>query len=213
MFIHGGYWQRGDKSAYSFVAQPFVETGVNVVLLGYPLCPDATISEILVSIQRGILWVWRNAESHGLSSERINLAGHSAGGHLTAMAVTTNWADLDTDAPDDIIKTGIPISGLYELEPLRATSISEPLNLDDDETQSMSPCLRAPRGNIPLLAIVGGAETDQFHQQTDQFLDLWGSHDITLGKHTEPEVDHIDIVNRLADSHSEIFNYVLRWLK
>ena len=98
VFIHGGYWQRGDKSAYSLVARPFIETGVNVALLGYPLCPDSSMSGILESIQRALLWLWRNAESHGLSAERINLAGHSAGGHLTAMALCTDWSALDPDA-------------------------------------------------------------------------------------------------------------------
>ena len=213
VFIHGGYWQRGDKSAYSLVARPFIETGVNVALLGYPLCPDSSMSAIFQSIQRALLWLWRNAESHGLSAERINLAGHSAGGHLTAMALCTDWSALDPDAPDDIIRTGIPISGLYQLEPLRHTSISDALNLDDEEAGRLSPCLRQPLARAPMLVTLGGGETEQFHWQADTFLEQWGESTLTLGKHVEPDVDHFDIINRLADSGSEIFNYTLRWLK
>ncbi len=213
LFIHGGYWQRGDKSVYSFVAEPFVQANVNVALIGYELCPGATMTDIPGSIQRAVTWLWNNAESYGVSSERINLSGHSAGGHLTAMALATDWATLDADIPHDVIKTGIPISGLYQLEPLRRTTISDVLGLDDEETRRLSPFFHKPTSSAPILLTVGGAETGQFHWQTDQLIESWSSTDIIIGKHIEPDVDHFDILNQLADSNSEIFNYILGWLK
>ena len=57
------------------------------------------------------------------------------------------------------------------------------------------------------------AISDPMHWQADAFLEHWGDATVTLGKHVEPDVDHFDIINRLADSRSEIFNYILRWLK
>ncbi len=213
LFIHGGYWQRGDKSAYSFIADPFVQTRVNVALIGYELCPTSTMTGVLSSIRRAIIWLWNNAESHGVSAERINLCGHSAGGHLTAMAMATDWTALDHNLPHDIIKTGIPISGLYQLEPLRSTTISDVLGLDDDESRSLSPYFAKPATGAPILVTVGGAETGQFQWQTDQFVDKWSKNDIIMDKHVEPGVDHFDIINRLASDDSEIFNTVLHWLK
>jgi arylformamidase len=168
---------------------------------------------VLSSIRRAIIWLWNNAESHGVSAERINLCGHSAGGHLTAMAMATDWTALDHDLPHDIVKTGIPISGLYQLEPLRSTTISDVLGLDDDESRSLSPYFAKPATGAPILVTVGGAETGQFQWQTDQFVDKWSKNDIIMGKHVEPGVDHFDIINRLASDHSEIFNTVLHWLK
>lgn len=213
LFIHGGYWQRGDKSAYSFIADPFTQTNVNVALVGYQLCPESSMTGILSSIQQAVLWLWKNAESYGVSAERLNLCGHSAGGHLTAMALATDWTALDHDVPRDIIKTGIPISGLFQLEPLRRTTIGDVLGLDDDESRQLSPCFFQPATNAPVLVIVGGAETDQFHWQTDQFFEQWSKNDLIMDRHVEPGADHFDIINRFASNRSELFHHVLHWLK
>ena len=213
VFLHGGYWQRGEKSIYSLLAKPFGAAGINVIVVGYPLCPVVTMSEIFNSIQRAIIWLWENAEHYGLDSRRINLCGHSAGGHLATMALTTNWAALAENVPDDIIKSAIPISGLYQLAPLRHTTIAGPLGLDDDETNNLSPASLQPVKNIPVLVALGGDETDEFHRQADHLVSNWSRCGITLEKHIEDGADHFDIINRLADERSEIFQRILGWLR
>ncbi len=46
LYIHGGYWQRGDKSVYSFLAEDFLERGISVALMNYPMCPNIAFSKI-----------------------------------------------------------------------------------------------------------------------------------------------------------------------
>lgn len=209
VYLHGGYWQRGDKSAYSFVATPFVSRGVNVVVMNYTLCPRTTVPGIVEEIRAGLAWLHHNGRQFGLSAERINVTGHSAGGHLTAMMLATDWPRYDGDLPRDLVKCGIPVSGLYDLSPLRYTSINQLAGIDDDAARHCSPQLLKPACDAPVLAVVGGAETGVFHEQADAFVKQWSAHGTRAEMYVEPGVDHFDIVNRLASGDSGLFRTVL----
>lgn len=205
VYLHGGYWQRGDKSAYSFVAEPFVARGVNVALMSYTLCPTATVPGITDEIRRGLAWLYRHSGEYGLAGDRINVTGHSAGGHLTAMMLATRWPELDADLPADLVKSGIPISGLYDLAPLRRTTINHAAGIDDDAARTCSPLFLEPAPGARVLAVAGGAETAAFHTQMAALAEQWSAAGASIEQYVEPEVDHFDVVNRLADPSSELF--------
>lgn len=213
VFIHGGYWQRGDKSVFSFIAEPFVEQSVDVALIGYQLCPETDMSSMVAQVRKAMIWLWRNAAQCGITADRINICGHSAGGHLTGMMLTTQWSQFGDDLPDNLVKTGIPMSGLYQLEPLRHTTISDALHMDAAVAHSNSPFYLTPATDAPILVIIGGGESVQLHWQTDQFIQQWSHYQAPIETHIEADVDHFDLVNRLARSDSEIFNKVHAWLR
>lgn len=213
VYIHGGYWQRGDKSVYSFVAAPFVANGVDVALVNYNLCPNGSIPVITAQVRTAIIWLWRNAATLGLAQERFNLGGHSAGGHLTAMGLATDWPSIGSDLPRDLLKTGIPMSGLYDLEPLRPTEINDAVGLDAATARDYSPLFKQPATDAPVLATLGDGETREFHRQTDWFVETWKGHGLRVERFAEPAVDHFDYVNRLADAKSALFGKVRGWLK
>lgn len=212
IYLHGGYWQSGDKSIYGFVAEPFVERAVNVVVMGYTLCPRSTIPDIVKEVRSGLAWLFRNGKDYGLEGARLNLCGHSAGGHLTALMLTTRWMELNGDLPSDLVKSGIPISGLYDLAPLRPTSINHAAGIDPDAARRFSPLFLPPASNAPVLAVVGGDETGAFHQQTEDFVERWSEAGARVERHVEPGVDHFDVVNRFADPGSVLFRKTLDWL-
>jgi arylformamidase len=87
VYIHGGYWQANDKELYSFVAEGPVGAGFNVVLLEYPLAPAVRMGDIVGDIRQGVSWVINHAAEFGYDGSKVFIAGHSAGGHLTAMAL------------------------------------------------------------------------------------------------------------------------------
>ena len=213
IFVHGGYWQRGDKSVYSFVAESFINSGIDVALIGYQLCPGASMTNIVEKIQEAIIWIWRNAENYSISKNRINVSGHSAGGHITGMILATDWHQISNDLPKDIVKTGIPISGLYQLEPIRETTIADALGLDNEESLALSPHFFEPKTNAPILVTLGGGETPEFHWQTDNFVKKWKQHKAPINYHAEPDVDHFGVVESLASIDSQIFIKVKSWLK
>jgi len=212
VYLHGGYWQRGDKSAYSFLAAPYVGNGVSVVVMGYTLCPQTTVPGITRQIRAGLSWLYRNADGLGLAPDRVNVMGHSAGGHLTAMMLATNWAEVADGLPRDLVRTGIPVSGIYDLEPLRRTSINELAGIDEQAVRDCSPVSLPPAPDTRALAVVGGRETVAFHEQMANFTSAWSRAGARIEGRTEPDADHFDIVNRLADPKGKLFESVLRAL-
>ncbi|MDC0983525.1 alpha/beta hydrolase [Candidatus Thioglobus sp.] len=212
IFIHGGYWQRGDKSIYSFVANSFVNSGIDVALIGYQLCPGASMTNIVDKIREAIVWIWNNADEYSISKNRINVSGHSAGGHITGMILATDWKEISKNLPDNLVKTGIPISGLYQLNPIRETTIADALGLDDAESLALSPHFFEPQTQAPILVTLGGGETPEFHWQTDNFVNKWKGFKTSLDYFAEPDVDHFGVVERLANLESQIFTKVKSFL-
>ncbi|WP_281973657.1 alpha/beta hydrolase [Ruegeria faecimaris] len=215
VYFHGGYWQRGDKSIYSFIAPPFVEAGFNVVVIGYDLCPSVTITRISEEAREAMSFVWRNAGALGINPDRLCVMGHSAGGHITQMMMATDWPAFDDDLPADLIKSGIPVSPLSYLEPVRLTeALNAGIQMDPAEAQAESPMTKHPPGtNAPQLVVVGGAETDEFHRQAQMYVEKYETADRKMGLYFVPDVDHFDELNVLVDPASPFFKHTCDMLQ
>jgi len=207
IWIHGGYWQRGDKSVYSFLATPFVQKGVNVVVVGYDLCPAVSMTRLTEELREAMAFIWHEAATLGINRDRITVMGHSAGGHLTEMMMATDWPARDVALPADMIKAGIPVSPLSYLEPVRLTlALNENLRMDVPEADALSPMTNhPPMTDAPQLVVVGGAETDEFHRQTQMYVDKYASAARAVDMYVVPGVDHFDELNVLADPTSPFF--------
>lgn len=205
IYIHGGYWQRGDKSMYSFIAEPFLENGVSVAVLNYDLCPSVRLGEIAPQIRRAVMSLHGSADDLGYDRDQIYVMGHSAGGHLTAMMMATDWPALDENLPVDLVKGGVPISALFELEPLVHTSINEGPQMDVDEAIRESPMFMEPATDAPQLVVVGGAETEEFHRQSDDYCAKYRTASRSIDRYSVPDADHFDELNRLAEADSGFF--------
>lgn len=213
VYFHGGYWQRGDKSLYSFLAQPFVERGVSVALVNYDLCPSVRISDITPQARRATAWLWRNAAALGVSPDKLFVMGHSAGGHITGMLMATVWSTLGDDLPPDMIKGGIPVSGLFDLEPLRFSSINDAVRMDAQEAAAQSPMQHPPVTNAPQLVVCGQAETAEFHRQSDGYVQAFATGQRPMQRYTVPDSDHFDELDVLADPDSEFFRNVVQFIQ
>lgn len=210
VYFHGGYWQRGDKSIYSFIAPPFVAAGVNVVTVGYDLCPSVTITRIAEEAREAMAHIWRNAADLGLNRDRLVVMGHSAGGHITQMMMGTDWPAFADDLPRDLVKAGIPISPLSYLEPVRLTeALNAGIRMDAAEAEAQSPMTQHPPAtDAPQLVVVGGAETDEFHRQAGMYVETYATEGRRMGIYIVPGVDHFDELNVLVDPASPFFKHV-----
>ncbi|XWN29890.1 MAG: alpha/beta hydrolase [Devosia sp.] len=173
IFIHGGFWRMLAASDFSFVAEGPQTAGVNVVVANYTLAPKASIGEIVRQMRSLIAWVWENADAIGGDREEIFVCGHSAGGHLTASCLLADWAG-DYGLPKTVVKGGIPISGLFDLEPIKLLSFVQPdLRLTDAEVAAHSPAAHIKRVPAPILLTYGSEEPSEFLRQSDEFLAGW----------------------------------------
>ena len=209
-FIHGGYWRSLDKSEHSFVAEPFVEHGFDVAVINYDLCPSVDIATINDECRGALQWLVRNARQHGINTDRIVIAGHSAGGHLTAMLHATDWRAYGID-PASIVG-GCAISGVYDLEPLLKTSINNDLRLDEDSARASSPVLMRPLIKAPLFLAAGASETSEFVRQTQLLWDAWP--EIRPSGMRGPlmidDIHHFGVLDCLADPSHRLFRETMR---
>lgn len=213
VYIHGGYWQRGDKSMYSFIANAFVDSGANVVVLGYPICPQVSLTELVESVRQGLVYLYTHADELNINRDRFNICGSSAGGHLVAMMMATNWSDYAPGLADDLVKFGVPVSGLYDLQPLRFTSLNDAVGMDENEASANSPQLIKPVTKTPMLITAGGAETPVFFSQMEALVQSWQSQAGDISQHIENNADHFDMIERIGDPRSELFRQIISRLQ
>ncbi len=207
IFIHGGYWRSLDKNDFSFLAPTFSKQGVTVAMINYGLAPHLTIDDIVRQCRAAIAWLAQNAQRYGADPSKLYIAGHSAGGHLAAMLAATHWPSVSTTLPIDLVKGAICISGLYDLEPVRHTSINQDVRLDQAAAKRLSPVFSQPVFSMPIALAVGGDESDEFKRQT-QLLMASGSRpgmqNIAL-----PGANHFTVVEELAKADSPLHRAAL----
>jgi len=196
MFIHGGYWRMNHWSSYSHMAASLNRHGIDVAIAGYDLCPQVTIAGIIDQMRAAVLFLWRQRQ------QRMMVFGHSAGGHLTACMVATDWKKLAPDAPADLVPCGYAISGVFDLTPLTKVSMNQELRLCDDEAKKVSPLFwPVPPGRV-FDAVVGGAESDAFRWQSRVVADGWRKGNVQTRYEEIAGANHFTVVNPLADPGS-----------
>lgn len=204
VFIHGGWWRSLDKSDFSMLAPAFTNAGVNLALTNYTLAPEASIEEIARQQLRALAWLYKNSEKYDIDHRRIILVGHSAGAHLAAMMMAASWPTYDKELPVDLIKAGVLLSGVFDLEPiLHADFVNVDLKLTPQRVTPLSPALMPLKQKIPFITSVGGQESDEFKHQTALIAKAW---DANHQQHIDlEECNHLTICDALADTESALF--------
>jgi arylformamidase len=187
VYIHGGYWQTNDKEPYAFLGEGLLPAGFNLALVEYTLAPAARLDQIVAEVRAAVAWIIDHAEERGGDPRRVFVAGHSAGGHLTAVAMN-----------DARVAGGVAISGIYDLEPIRLNYLNEKLRLDPAEAARNSPILHLPSRAAPLVVTVGLGELPELIRQSEDYWAAWQRRGhagrwIPLEGH-----DHFSILEELA---------------
>jgi len=95
--IHGGVWNRGDRSFFDDWCRTLAEQGFPALTIDYRLSGEATYPAALLDVKSAIRWV-RSEKPFGTTPRQIVLCGHSAGAHLAALTATTA---MSGPTPDD----------------------------------------------------------------------------------------------------------------
>jgi len=195
VFIHGGYWQALDGSFFSHLAGGLNAHGISVAIPGYDLCPGVTVDDIIQQMRMAS----RELARLGLP---LVISGHSAGGHLAACMLATDWTAYDASLPRDLVVATYAISGLFDLGPLLETSINNALHLDHATARAASPLFwNAPRRGT-LDAVVGENESAEYFRQSRTIVDRWGAAGVATQFSTIPDANHFTAIAPLADPNS-----------
>jgi arylformamidase len=174
IYLHGGYWHSRNKSDFSFLAKGLVPSGAILIIVNYALIPSVDLDEIVRQSRIAVAWSYRNALSFGGDKDKIYVSGHSAGGHLTAMMMATNWSAFESDLPITLVKGGTAISGIYDLTPISMSFMQKTLSFTSDQISRNSPEFLLPMTSAPIIMCVGGDESDEFQRQSEALSRVWG---------------------------------------
>jgi len=187
MFIHGGYWQALDHRQVSHFARGLLLRGVAVALPSYGLCPEVPVATAVEQLRKLAAMLCLQTKQH------VYAIGHSAGGQLAAMLLGHDYSRFSKALGTGVVPGAMPISGVFELEPLLGTTIGRGLGLTPEEARALSPrFLPAPGGE--LHAVVGGEESAEYLRQTRDFAGAWGGTQEAL-----PGLNHFTVLDPLTD--------------
>ncbi len=179
---------------FSHMAKGLNAHGIPVAIVGYDLCPDVQIGQIIEQT------IAAGEKLFKLSGRPIVATGHSAGGHLAACLAATDWTSLDFSYPDRLVRAGLAISGLFELEPLVPTTVNEKLALTMDSARSYSPRLWPAPTGVVFDAWVGSKESAEYHRQSAGIAAVWQAAGNETRLVTVEGADHFTVIAGLADS-------------
>ncbi len=207
MFIHGGYWHLLDRTAFSHLAGGLNSEGIAVAIPSYTLCPDIEIDGIITEMRRACLILFHTYK------KRLTVVGHSAGGHLAACMMATDWEDLHPGLPHDLVASGMGISGLYDLLPLLKTPVNDFVQMDEETAKAASPIHWMPEISQRFEAWVGSEESNEYHRQSREIANRWHM----LGTPTNCVLDegtnHFNIISALTHPESALTKRLVELVK
>ena len=194
-FFHGGYWHAHERSEFGFVARAFAGAGIATAVVGYDLAPQASMGAIVAQAREACAWIRAHAQELDVDAGLVFTAGHSAGAHLAACALTESDASL---------RGAILVSGIFDLAPLLRTTLNEPLGLTPATARRWSPARhRLPDAGDALLA-VGAFETSEFIRQSRDLARIWVGVERRVETMVVPALHHYNVVLELADPDSAL---------
>jgi len=172
LFIHGGAWRGGLAKNYAFPAETFVHSGAHFVVPDFAPVTDVggDLMVMAEQVRRAVAWTYKNAASFGGDPSRFYISGHSSGGHLAGVVLTTDWAK-EFGLPADFIKGGVCCSGMYDLHPVRLSARSSYVKFTDAMEAALSSQRHLDKLNCPITVLYGTKETPEFQRQNRDFVE------------------------------------------
>ncbi len=189
VFIHGGYWQGGDKTDFSACVRGALEKGWSAALCGYPLAPESSLTQIVDRIVSALVWFDDHRAGYEAGGPLV-LSGWSAGAHLAAIS-----------ARHDAVQAVLCISGIFDLAPLRDTFLNAKLNLSDQEIARFSP-IRLEPIEKPFIVAFGADELPELQRQSREFFRVRQDAGVPGSLTVLPGANHLTVLEELGRARS-----------
>ena len=210
--LHGGAWRSLSSADTAYPAPMFVGAGVNFVSVNFALLPQVTMTEMVDQVRKAVAWVFNNAaEAFGGDPQDLHVGGHSSGGHLTGCMLTTDWPALGL--PRTILKSGLCLGGMYELEPVRLSSRNEYVRLDHVTTDEFSPMRHLTRLTCPVVVGYSEKESPEFRRQSEVFAAALAGMGRLWAQIEVPDMNHFEGIETISDPTSALAKAALALIK
>ncbi|PVB59890.1 alpha/beta hydrolase [Labrenzia sp. 011] len=212
VFIHGGYWRALSKRESAMMAGTLAKAGYATVAIDYALAPDTRLTEILRQVRQSLAFLWNEGKAFNLDAGKIHVGGSSAGAHLAAMTLTTDWQSR-FQVPSDLVKSVLLLSGLYELAPIAASFAQDWLALSAADVADLSPLRHLPARSGPVLVAWAEGDAPGFKRQSLGFHEAWKTAGLP-GRALEIEnCNHFNILLELSRDDSRLTNALVHMMQ
>ena len=109
------------------------------------------------------------------------------------------------EPPADLVKGGIAISGVYDLEPIRFLEINDVLRIDRAVVHDCSPFRTIPKTAGALALAVGAGEGEEFDRQQADYAAAWRSAGLACRAMVLDGENHFSIIDRFAREGTDLF--------
>lgn len=174
IFVHGGNWNSGNKNWYGFIGRNFAKKGVITIIPSYTLSPNANYDQMTEEIAKAILWTKQNIQKYHGDTTKIFVTGHSAGGHLVALAtMNPKYSILVGTVSGIILNDAAGFDMKYYLENYPPTQENDYLTTwtnNPTEWRNASPIYFLNQQTPPFLIYVGKKTYPSIKVANDRFL-------------------------------------------
>lgn len=198
VFVHGGYWQALSAAESMYLAPAALAAGWSYAAVEYTIAPVGSLEQMVAQCSEAIpAVVAALGTALGGPVGPVVVAGHSAGAHLAAM--TTLVADPAVD-----VRRTVLISGVFDLRPLLATTVNDPLDLDLARATALSPMLRPPPPGRRRDVVVmwGDNDTRAFIDQSRAYAAVLRDHGHAVAELEVAGRHHFDVVDEIVQPGS-----------
>jgi arylformamidase len=214
VFIHGGAWRVGLAKNYCYAAEMFVNAGAHFVVLDFINVLDANgdLMPMAQQVRSAVAWVYRNATSFGGDPERLFVSGHSSGGHLAGVVLTTDW-QKDFGLPATVVKGGVCGSGMFDLKPARLSKRSEYVKFTDAMEHALSSQRHLDKLQAPVAVVYGTEETPEFQRQSRDFAAAVRAAGKPVSLAVMEGYNHFEVMEQLGNPYSLFGRAVLEQMR
>lgn len=186
--------------------------GYAVAVINYALCPAVSVETIVGQVRDAVVWLHGQSATWQAPEALLYACGHSAGGHLAAMLLATEWSRYWPDGPVKPVHAAVCVSALYDLRPLcDVPSVTQATGFTLDGVPAISPALLRPTTDAPLLTALGLAENPGFHEQAQIIAQRWSG--VHAGHVACAAHDHFSILDELTSEKGVIATRALSLMR
>nr|XP_046261713.1 kynurenine formamidase isoform X1 [Scatophagus argus] len=210
IYIHGGFWQFLSKEESGFMAVPLVDKGVVVVAVDYDIAPKGNMDLMVSQVRRSVVSVVQQY-SH---ISGLYLCGHSAGAHLAAMVLSTDWSQYSITPQ---FKGAFLVSGIYDILPILSTYVNEPLKMTEEVALRNSPSKLVPQlklssSSCHIVVAIAEHDSPEFRKQSEEYYKTLEASGLNVTMEDVANTDHFNIIEQLVDGEYHLTKLLLKMM-
>ena len=219
LFAHGGAWTHGYKEWLALMAPAIVDTPAIFVSVSYRLAPECRFPGPLEDCIQALAWVYDHIGEYGGDVDRLYVGGHSAGGHLFALAALKPEMLTRAGLPANLIKGCMPICSQLNLvfdDPAPDSGearIYEMFLADRADDRAASPLHSIGANPPPFFIAHGGDDFPRIIESNKKMIAALTRAGAAVRSHVEPGATHFGLALQMEDPGSPVMRTLRDWLR